>query len=196
MNYLAHFYLSYEDPELLVGNFLGDFVRKSEMDALPKRVQKGVLIHREIDRFMDSHEIVKQSKEKLKRHGHYGSVIVDVLYDHFLAEKWNDYHSVELKTYAEGCYSVLRDYEHLFNQKAAMLFYYMQKRNWIQYYPSVEGISRILYSMSKRTPYETTMGTAGEDLEQYYTEFEKEFLEYFPLVEEYGKKVLSEKDRA
>lgn len=189
MNYLAHFYLSYDEPEILVGNFLGDFVRKFEMEALPKRVQEGVLLHREIDRFMDTHEIVKKSKEKLKRHGHYASVIIDVLYDHYLAKKWSSYHNVELNNYAGECYTLLRGYEHLFNQKAAMLFYYMQKRNWLQYYSSVEGISRILYSMSKRTPYETTMGAAGEDLEQYYTEFEKEFLEYFPLVEAHVKQL-------
>ena len=187
MNYLAHFYLSYDNSELLVGNFLGDFVRKKEMDALPKRVQEGVFLHREIDRFMDTHEIVKKSKEKLKRHGHYASVIIDVLYDHYLAKKWSSYHTIELNTYAGGCYNVLREYEHLFNEKATMFFYYMQKRNWIQAYPSVEGISRILYSMSKRTPYETTMGSAGGDLEQCYTEFEKEFLEYFPLVEAHIK---------
>ena len=190
MNYLAHFYLSYGEPEILVGNFLGDFVRKTEMELLPPKVQQGVLLHREIDRFMDTHELVKESKQKLKRHGHYASVIVDVLYDHFLANKWNDYHAVALNTYAESCYKTLREYEHLFNPKAQMLFYYMQKRNWIQAYPSVEGISRILYSMSKRTPYETTMGTAGEELIQFYNEFEQEFLAYFPTVEQF---VLSNK---
>lgn len=190
MNYLAHFYLSYGDPEILVGNFLGDFVRKSEMDALPKRVQEGVLIHREIDRFMDTHEIVKQSKEKLKRHGHYASVIIDVLYDHYLAKKWSSYHNVELNKYAGECYAILRGYEHLFNEKASMFFYYMQKRNWIQVYPTIEGISGILFSMSKRTPYETTMGSAGEDLKEFYTEFEKEFLEYFPLIEEHVNRLI------
>lgn len=191
MNNLAHFYLSYGDPELLVGNFLGDFVRKVEMDGLPKRVQEGVLLHREIDRFMDTHEIVKASKEKLKRHGHYSSVIVDVLYDHFLANKWNAYHSLELNVYAESCYSVLRNHEHLFNQKASMFFYYMQKRNWIQVYPTIEGISGILNSMSKRTPYKTTMGTAGEELKEFYSEFEQEFLEYFPLIEKHVKGLIA-----
>ena len=185
MNYLAHFYLSYGDEEVLLGNFLGDFVRNKDLDSLPEKVQLGVKVHWEIDRFMDTHPIVKKSKEKLKRHSHYASVIIDVLYDHFLAKHWHQYHDEQLVKFSSDCYNVIEDRRELLNHKAAMLFYYMKKRDWIQYYPTVEGISGIFRSMAKRTPYDTSMGTAGIDLQNHYNDFEGEFLTYFPLIEKH-----------
>src|SRR5437870_13401328 len=106
MNFLAHLYLSGDDNEVKVGNFIGDFVQGKDLELrYGKRIAKGILLHREIDFFTDHHPVVKQSKDRLRpNYRHYAGVIVDIFYDHFLASKWNS-HSVKLLPhYAEECY--------------------------------------------------------------------------------------------
>ena len=104
MNYLAHFYLSFDDSEILTGNFLGDFVTKKEYNALPLKIRKGIDLHREIDFLMDNHEVSKASKGVFSNHRHYSSVIIDVVYDHFLAKNWKQYSTLPLLDAANGYY--------------------------------------------------------------------------------------------
>ncbi|GAL00009.1 acyl carrier protein phosphodiesterase [Nonlabens ulvanivorans] len=89
MNYLAHIYLSGNDTELRIGNFIADSVRGKDFTMFPERVAQGIILHRHIDTFTDSHPIVKLSKDLIRsEYGHWSSVIVDLYYDHFLAANW------------------------------------------------------------------------------------------------------------
>ena len=61
MNYLAHFFLAYPDPELMAGGYLGDFVKGTLKDAdFSPGVTLGIKLHRAIDAFTDSHSTVKE----------------------------------------------------------------------------------------------------------------------------------------
>ncbi|MGA2151478.1 MAG: DUF479 domain-containing protein, partial [Geobacteraceae bacterium] len=51
MNFLAHLYLSGDDPELLVGNLLGDFVKGRLSGNFPDGIERGIELHRRIDSF-------------------------------------------------------------------------------------------------------------------------------------------------
>ena len=85
MNFLAHIYLSFEDTDLTIGNFIGDFVKGNELDNYSDSIKKGIQLHRAIDSYTDSHEVVQKSKERLRdKYRHYSGVIVDIYYDHFL----------------------------------------------------------------------------------------------------------------
>ena len=89
MNFLAHIYLSGDDPELKIGNFIADAVKGKKYTTYPQKIQEGIILHRKIDSFTDAHPIVKKSASRLfSKYGHYNSVIVDILYDHFLAKNW------------------------------------------------------------------------------------------------------------
>ncbi len=54
MNYLAHAYLSFHDPEVLVGNMISDFVKGKKQYDYPDGIQKGIRLHRIIDLFYGS----------------------------------------------------------------------------------------------------------------------------------------------
>ena len=56
MNYLAHAFLSFRHPEILVGNMISDFVKGRKKDNYEDLVQKGIMLHRSIDSFTDLHE--------------------------------------------------------------------------------------------------------------------------------------------
>ena len=66
----------------MVGSFLGDFVRGKQYQTFDPEIGRGILLHREIDRFTDAHPVFRQSKRRLvPQQGHYAGVVVDVFYD-------------------------------------------------------------------------------------------------------------------
>ncbi len=98
MNFLAHIYLSGNDTDLIIGNFIADGIKGKKYKKFSPGIQKGILLHREIDTFTDAHPIVRQSTKRLhKNYGHYSGIIVDILYDHFLAKNWSRYSDVPLE---------------------------------------------------------------------------------------------------
>ena len=82
MNFLAHLHLSGNDPNILVGNFIGDFVKGKQVNSFEPGIAKGILLHRAIDYFTDKHEVVAKSKGRLReKYRHYSGVIIDIFYD-------------------------------------------------------------------------------------------------------------------
>lgn len=106
MNHLAHCFLSFGDEELLIGNFIADFVKGSAWKMYPAGIQRGIHLHRRIDSFTDAHPAVWASKQRLRPFsGRYSGPVTDILYDHLLAVHWQqytaeDFNSFVLKTYA------------------------------------------------------------------------------------------------
>src|SRR5436190_22096246 len=108
MNYLAHLYLSGDDPMIMIGNFIADHIKGKQFDLYSKEIQKGILLHRSIDTFTDQHPLVEQSKLLLRPHFHkYAPVIADVFYDHFLAKDWKNYHPQSLENFAQHAYQLM-----------------------------------------------------------------------------------------
>ena len=180
MNYLAHIYLSNENEGITIGNFIADGIKGKKYTVFPKEIQKGILLHRGIDSFTDLHPTVRLSTKRLhKNYGHYSGVIVDILYDHFLAKNWNNYHEQPLEEYIEKFYELLRNSFNILTPRIKRMMPYMISDNWLLSYATVEGISKILVKMNRRTNNASKMNFAVIDLEEYYMEFENEFTSFF-----------------
>lgn len=182
MNFLAHAYLSGEDEKLLIGNFIADFVKgKQALGKFDEAVKRGIYLHRSIDAFTDSHPVVQQSKSRLReKYRHYSGVIVDVFYDHFLAVHWPKYHTKPLEEYAAKTYGIVTAHHDILPERVQEFFPYMVRGNWLYNYSRVEGIARALTGMSRRTPFDSKMDEATNELIQYYDEFASEFEVFFP----------------
>lgn len=189
MNFLAHIYLSGDSDDIKIGNFIGDFVKGRNYEQYPDLVRKGIYLHRRIDSFTDSHEIVNQSKLHLKkRFRRYSGVIVDIFYDHFLASEWSLFSEHPLPQYVVNMYEILvNNYFLLPNEIKAFLPFFIIN-NWLESYTSIEGIEGVLRRMTKRTslPNETTF--AISELRENYNLFRDEFMEYFPQLIDYVEK--------
>jgi len=194
MNFLAHLYLSGNDADIQLGNFIGDFVKGRNLtEQFEPRIAKGIELHRAIDEFTDKHPIVKLSKERLRpKYRHYAPVIIDIFYDHFLAKNWDRYHNTFLPDYAESVYKMVMSRENILPEKVKWMMPYMIKQNWLTNYARLDGIGRVLNGMSRRTPYDSKMHEAVEDLKFSYKDFEKEFFEFFPMLEAYSREFLSD----
>lgn len=195
MNFLAHLYLSGNDPAVITGNFIGDFVKGKNLDErFGNSIAKGIELHRSIDSFTDTHAVVAQSKKRLwPTYRHYAGVIVDIYYDHFLALNWSDYHSELLPDYADHCYGVLQSQRAMLPEQAQFMLPHMVRGNWLVNYAKLEGIYRALSGMAQRTRFVSKMEEAVADLELHYSAFEQEFQLFFPELKQHAELFLSEK---
>ncbi|WBU88989.1 ACP phosphodiesterase [Cellulophaga omnivescoria] len=188
MNFLAHIYLSFEDDEITIGNFIADSIRGNKYKHLPKKIQKGITLHRHIDTFTDAHKTVRKSTKKLhENYGHYSGVIVDIFYDHFLAKNWNNYSDTPLDEFVEKFYDLLEDNYLILPENTKRMMPYMIADNWILSYASLTGISKVLDGMNRRTKNKSKMNFAIVDLKEHYQEFEKEFTSFFEDLTTFAK---------
>ena len=195
MNYLAHIYLSNQNEGITIGNFIADGIKGKNYTKYPNEIQKGILLHRGIDSFTDSHPTVRLSTKRLhKNYGHYSGVIVDILYDHFLAKNWNIYHEQPLEDYIEDFYELLRNSFDILTPRIKRMMPYMISDNWLLSYASVEGISKILVQMNRRTNNTSKMNFAVIELEEYYNEFENEFTSFFEELKIFSNNKIIELD--
>ncbi|MEQ9440064.1 MAG: acyl carrier protein phosphodiesterase [Cyclobacteriaceae bacterium] len=186
MNFLAHFYLSRHTPAMIIGSFLGDFVKGSQYQEYDESVAQAILLHREVDRYTDQHPTFLESKHRLQaRHNHYSGVIVDILYDHFLAKTWQEYSKKPLADFAEMVYRTLHDERETIPPTARDVLHYMTRHNWLVNYAHPEGIARTLAGMEKRSSYPNQMSTAMVDLTNHYEDFAREFSLFFSDIQDH-----------
>jgi len=180
MNYLAHIYLSGDNDLVTIGNFMADGIKGKRYKKYSKDIQIGILLHRHIDTYTDAHKTVRLSTKRLhEKYSHYSGVIVDILYDHFLAKNWASYCDTPLDEYIENFYDSLEANYDILPLRIQKMMPYMLADNWLLSYASIDGISRVLDGMNRRTKNRSSMHEAVVELEAFYTEFENEFSAFF-----------------
>jgi len=188
MNFLAHAVLSFENPDLMVGNFIADFVKGNAFKKYPEGVRNGILLHREIDQFTDQHQHFRKSKSKLyEQYGHYSGVIVDMYYDHFLAANFFLFHHLSLKKFSHQVYETVKNYQGTIPPRAELILYHMSEGNWLLSYRELAGIERALNGMGRRTRFQSGLEFAGGTLRQKYRSFYTDFMMFFPNVHLFAK---------
>jgi len=180
VNFLAHIYLSNDNPYLQIGNFIADFIKANRFTHLPIPIQQGIFLHRQIDAFTDAHPIVKQSKRRLhNRYRHYNGIIIDIFYDHFLAKNWHTYHKTPLDDYTQSFYKLLQYNSDYLPTPVKKFLTYLINDNWLLNYAEIDGIEKTLVGMNKRTQLKSQMHLAIADLNLHYTDFESDFTAFF-----------------
>jgi acyl carrier protein phosphodiesterase len=173
MNYLGHIYLSGENEQLMLGNFIADDVKGKKYLEYPSEIQKGILLHRKIDDFTDNN-IYWQSIKEMTRpvYQRYAGVVSDLFIDHFLAIHWNLYSKYTLKAYSKWVHSVfLRYYSTLPESVKGFLAYLIQHKRLLSY-SEISGIEESLYIMSLRTSLPDKTASAIVLLRDNYSEIE------------------------
>ena len=182
MNFLAHIYLSGDNPRVMVGNFIGDFVKgRNLLQQFDEEVAFGVALHRSIDYYTDHHPVVKESKNRLwPTYRHYSAVLIDVFYDHFLSRGWRQFSSAPLDEYATKTYATLKSFELLLPPDVRQLLPYMTRQNWLVNYGNFDGLQQTLNGMARRSRHESKMEQSITELELHYDAFKLEFERFFP----------------
>jgi acyl carrier protein phosphodiesterase len=189
LNYLAHLFLAGTDPEIILGNFIADHVKGSDILKYSENIRKGISMHRAIDTFTDQHPVVKQSIARLRADFRkYAGVIVDMYYDHYLSAQWNEYSHTDLDSFTKTRYDILNTFQSVLPARSARLLFYMEKQNWLLSYGSFDGLQQAFNGMSRRTTFESRMELAVVNLKAGYPEFRHEFRQFFPELQSYVQK--------
>lgn len=172
---------------------MADSIKGKAYNAYSGDLRRGILLHRKIDSFTDSHPIAFKSSHRLfKKYRHYSGVIVDVFYDHFLAKNWADYHPDKLADYTADFYALLKQHHAILPPNVQRFYPYMIAQNWLLSYAEILGIERILTQMNNRVINTVKLNESIVELRENYALFEAEFREFFPALQDY---VLQEKQR-
>jgi acyl carrier protein phosphodiesterase len=189
MNFLAHTYLSGCNEEIIVGNFMGDYVKGSNYNNYPELVRKGILIHRDIDTYTDMHHITRRSKLRIApRYHKYAGIIIDIFYDHFLASLWDEFSSLALQDFVSRTYDLLKRNYKVLPEAVKRWFPTFLENNWMMAYQTVEGIELVLERMAANTSLPNHATYAVEVLSERYDSFRNDFLEFFPAIIEFLEK--------
>jgi len=183
LNFLAHTYLSGSNEEIIVGNFMGDYVKGRNYLLFPEEVKKGILIHRDIDSFTDMHLITRRNKQRVAARYHkYAGIIIDIFYDHFLASLWDQYSDLPLQDFVSRTYDLLKRNYKVLPEAIKRWFPTFLENNWMMTYRTVDGIELVLERMSANTSLPNHAGYAVDVLKEQYSVFEEDFREFFPLI--------------
>ena len=189
MNYLAHIRLAGDDPECLIGNLLGDFVKgRLSEDCYTPGIRRGIMMHRRIDAWTDSHEITRKCARLISpERRRWSRVIIDIFYDHLLAVNWERYSDESLRDFLDRAYGIILGVADIFPERAAARIITIVEDGWIEKYRSVSGLSVVFEGMSRRVRRKNPLSGSEQELVAHYDEMNEHFNRFFPEILEYAK---------
>ncbi len=193
MNFLAHAYLSFGQDEILIGNFIGDFVKGKMVGNYRAGIRQGIRLHREIDTYTDTHPLVKAGQSYLRpTFGHYSTVITDIYFDYFLGKFWDTYSQKPLERFVEETYQTISSHEHDLPEAFKEMFFWMKSQNWLLNYRTIEGVQKSLTGLSRRARFDSKMEQATDFLLEKEDEFQLIFFAFFKDLETFTQEKLKE----
>lgn len=179
MNYLAHFYFCHQSPEHIAGSLLGDFVKGRDWQHYAESVQKAILFHRQIDSLTDQHEIIKKSRQRLPADfRRYSGIMLDMYYDHFLAQHWESYHHQPLQIFTQMVYQALEQQIDIMPEPARYTVEHMIRHDWLGSYQQPNGLQRAFDGLSRRLRRSNPLSESVHILHQHYTDLEQDFIHF------------------
>jgi acyl carrier protein phosphodiesterase len=216
VNYLAHAYLSFGIPDVVVGNLISDFVKGKKQLEYPDSIRKGITLHRAIDTFTDSHPVTRHAKSYFRAaYGLYSGALIDVAYDHFLANDPVAFPAEaaegagvaaeegragapgagagDLAAFAQQTYRQLATRESLFPERFARMFPYMRDQDWLYHYRYKEGIFNSFAGLARRAAYMPPPQQACELFEAHFTDLEACYREFFPSLRDFAVRTMEDR---
>jgi acyl carrier protein phosphodiesterase len=220
VNYLAHAYLSFGIPDVVVGNLISDFVKGKKQLEYPDSIRKGITLHRAIDTFTDTHPVTRHAKSYFRAvYGLYSGAIIDVAYDHFLANDPDAFAAevtantteapadttearykapegprvLSLSAFAQQTYRQLTTRESLFPERFARMFPYMRDQDWLYHYRYKEGIFNSFAGLARRAAYMPAPEQACELFVTHYRDLEACYREFFPSLMDFAVRTMEDR---
>jgi acyl carrier protein phosphodiesterase len=187
MNYLAHAYLSFGDPDILAGNMISDFVKGKKKFDYPSRLQMGITLHRKIDEYTDTHPATRTAKQYLRdAAGLYAGSFVDIIYDHFLANDPYEFEEGRLAAFAQTTYLQLEANEKWLPEISGRFFFYMRTQDWLYHYQTTEGIHNSFRGLCHRAKYIDDPEPVFKAFLNHYDDLKMAYEFFFPHVKTFA----------
>lgn len=188
MNYLAHAWLSFNQPQILVGNMISDFIKGKKQFDYPSIVHKGIKLHRAIDNFTDTHEATQQLKKFFKpQYRLYAGAFADVVYDHFLAIDEGEFlTAADLNHFATTTYQILETNFAILPEVFQKMLPYMKEYNWLYNYRYKWGIEKSFAGLARRANYLPETVVAFELFNENYDAMQLIYQQFFPEIKTFA----------
>jgi len=179
MNFLGHLYFSNDDVQLQYANLFGDFVKGSDLSAYPIHIQKGIVLHRTIDSYIDHHEAVIDLLHNLYDElPKIAGIAVDLYFDHLLAIHWNRYHGMDLPDFVQRFYTADVENKPSFFEEFKHLIKVMKAHDWLNSYSSFSGLENACNGLSRRISFPNMLANAPDVFIQKESHIEQAFEAY------------------
>jgi acyl carrier protein phosphodiesterase len=161
MNLLGHLYFSDNDVELMYANLFGDSVKGRNFEQFPKKIAEGILLHRRIDHFIDSHESTVNLKRQLyEQLPKVAPIAIDLFYDHLLAKEWENYSKLRYTDFLEKFYTYAPALWEHYPEDFKRFIHRLRTHKWIDHYPTSFGLERLCEGVSARLSFENNLKNA------------------------------------
>lgn len=151
MNFLAHALLAGDDPALVVGGVVGDWIKGPLPGRLPPDLARGAALHRAIDSHAETHPAFRRSRSRVSTaRRRYAGVLVDIFYDHLLAADWAALHPQPFADYRHAVYRQVSERFADLPQDSHYALMLMASEDWFHSYARIDGIADVLARMSRR----------------------------------------------
>jgi acyl carrier protein phosphodiesterase len=142
----------------MIANLYGDSVKGTRFKHYSIGIQQGIVLHRKIDYYMDQHPAVK----KLRIHLYtdlpkIAGVALDLIFDHLLAKKWDEFHHKELNVFLEEFYNHRSPLELEMSTGFVLLLKRMRESKWMNYYPTLYGLEKSALGVSGRISFKNSL---------------------------------------
>lgn len=193
MNFLAHAYLSFGNPELITGNLISDFVKGRKKFDYPPLILAGIDLHRAIDNYTDSHPLTREAARVFKpAYGLYGSAFIDIVYDHFLALELAEKDRQGFEDFTAEVYRAVDTFDPILPPAFRSIFPYMKQQNWLFNYQFIWGMENSFEGLVRRAAYLSDSRPALQLLTDHYVELRSAFREFFPQLRSFSLEKFSD----
>ncbi|MDO6619526.1 MULTISPECIES: ACP phosphodiesterase [unclassified Shewanella] len=186
MNFLAHLHLADISDSHLAANLAGDFA-KGDIKHFPKHLQQGLWLHRQIDQITDSHELITDLIKLFpKSSRRVAPILIDLVFDHYLAFYWDEYHQQSLSEFTQKAYHSLQHTAEL-PEKLQLIIPKVIEQDWLMSYQTRAGLNKAIEGVSQRISKPELFKTAISDVDKLYVEIEIAFRTFYPQLMAYSR---------
>lgn len=199
MNWLAHIFLSKQEIDFQIGNYLADPLKAKAWENASQALKDGIQTHLIIDSFTDSHEIVTISKNRLREKGLLKSIVIDITYDYFLSKHWNKYCNIPFDDFTNQFYLNAQKRLNHFPSHAQIALEKVLKYKILNKYQTLEDLEVAFIRLDRRLSTKLLSRDSASSyfnaVSQNINELEEDFFEFFPLLCEKVKDNINNHDK-
>jgi acyl carrier protein phosphodiesterase len=157
--------LAGDDPALIVGGVIGDWIKGPLPAGLPHDLARGVALHRAIDEFAESNPPFRRSRARVSAaRSRYSGVLVDMFYDHLLAQSWAALDRRPLQEYCAEVYQLIEERLPELPPSSHPALALMAREDWLSSYARIEGLASAFSRMARRTRQPSPLAQSEQEL--------------------------------
>ncbi|ASJ72224.1 ACP phosphodiesterase [Granulosicoccus antarcticus] len=191
MNFLAHTLLGFENADLIAGQVCGDFVRGSQLQHFPAGVEAGIRLHRHLDVFTDSHPALQAARGQMNDVPYrFSGIVIDVLFDHFLARQWSRFSQLSLSGHASSVHAALALHEPLLPPRLLRFMTVLESERILERNVDLSAIKQTLARLSRRSERFAPLAIDVEHLSRLVDHLQGPFESFHPDLQVAARRYL------